>query len=299
MTRSRRQALYGYAFVSPFLAGFALLMLGPLVYSVFISLTRYTMLARPTFIGMDNYVRAVTGDPLFWKSLGNTAYYVVIHVPLALAGSLGCALILNASLKGCNVLRAVYYIPAIIPVVSTAYMFRWLFRTNFGLVNTVLGLAGITGPAWLGDPAWALDTIIIISLWSIGGPTAMIFLAGLQGIDSSYYECARIDGANPLQTFFRITLPMLSPTILFNLVISLIHSFQTFDLVFIITSAGGSGAGGPAHSTLFYVLHLYRTAFEYFEVGYGAALAWILFAIIMSLVLVQFRLSDRWVFYGE
>ena len=176
-------------------------------------------------------------------------------------------------------------------------MFRWLFRTNFGPVNTFIGFFGITGPAWLGVPAWALDTII--SLWGIGGPTAMIFLAGLQGIDQSYYECAMIDGARPLQMFFRITLPMLSPTILFNLVISLIHSFRTFDLVFIITSAGGSGPGGPANSTLFYVLHLYRNAFEYFEVGYGAALAWILFAIIMSLVLVQFRLSDRWVFYGE
>lgn len=299
MTRSRRQALLGYAFISPFLVGFLGLMLGPLVYSVFISLTRYTMLGRPTFIGVENYVRAFTADPLFWKSLGNTAYYVLLHVPLSLVGSLICALILHASLKGRAILRPIYYIPAIIPIVATAFMFRWLFRTNFGLVNVFLSSLGITGPNWLGDPKWALNTIIIISLWGVGGPTAMIFLAGLQGIDRSYYESATIDGASSIQTFVSITLPMIGPTILFNLVISLINSFQAFDLVFILTSSSAGGAGGPANSTLFYVLHLYRNAFEYFQVGYGAALAWVLFAIIMGMVLLQFRLSERWVYYGE
>ncbi len=299
MASRRRSILLGYFFISPFILGFSLFMAGPLVYSVFISLTRYTLLDKPVFIGIDNYLEAFLKDELFWKSLGNTAYYVAFHVPLSLAGSLACALLLNQQIRGRNFFRLAFYVPAIIPTVAVAFMFRYLFRSSLGLVNMTLHLIGIDGPNWLGDPAWAMKTIIIISLWGIGGPMAMIFLAGLQGIDRQLYESADMDGAQPLTKFFHITLPMLSPTLLFNLLISLINSFQAFDLVYIITSASAGGAGGPAYSTLFYVLHIYRNAFEYFQVGYGAALAWILFALIFAFVLAQLRMADRWVHYGE
>jgi multiple sugar transport system permease protein len=250
------------------------------------------MLAPPRFAGLVNYRTAFAGDPLFWKSMWNTLYYTVLSVPLGLAGSLACALLLNQRIGARNVFRTLFYLPAITPVVASTLIWTWLLRSDFGLVNIILARIGISGPKWLGSTTWAMPAIVLISLWGVGGPRAMIFLAGLQGIDAELYEAAHIDGAGSFRKFLMITLPMLSPTILFNSIIGIIQSFQAFTVAFIATG------GGPANATLFYVLHLYRNAFEYFEVGYGAALAWILFAIIFALTLLQLRLSKRWVFYG-
>jgi len=286
-----KRKLSGFLFVAPFVFGFLAFTLVPVLYSIFISLSKYTMLRPPRFAGLVNYETALFGDPLFWKSLANTAYYTVLSVPLGLIGSLICALLLNQSIKARNVYRTLFYLPAITPIVATTLIWTFLLRSDFGLINVLLGMIGIQGPKWLGSIAWAKPSLVLISLWGVGGPTAMIFLAGLQGIDSELYEAAHIDGAGALQRFWIITLPMLSPTILFNSIIAVIQSFQAFDVAFIATE------GGPANATLFYVLHLYRNAFEYFEVGYGAALAWLLFIAIFLLTLLQLRLSKRWVYY--
>ncbi len=287
-----KRKLSGYVFVAPFILGFLAFTLGPVLYSIYISLSRYTMLAPPKLVGFVNYRTALFGDPLFWKSLYNTGFYAALSVPLGLLGSLFCALLLNQAIKARNVYRTLFYLPAITPIVATTLIWTWLLRSDFGLINVLLGKIGIPGPRWLGSIAWAKPSLVLISLWGIGGPRAMIFLAGLQGIDKELYEAAHIDGAGTWQKFWIITLPMLSPTILFNSMIGIIQSFQAFTVAFIATN------GGPANATLFYVLHLYRNAFEYFEVGYGAALAWLLFVIIFLLTLLQLRLSKRWVFYA-
>ncbi len=292
MRLSIKRKLSGYVFVAPFFLGFLAFTLGPVLYSIYISLSRYTMLAPPKLVGFVNYRTALFGDPLFWKSLYNTGFYAALSVPLGLLGSLFCALLLNQAIKARNVYRTLFYLPAITPIVATTLIWTWLLRSDFGLINVLLGKIGIPGPRWLGSIAWAKPSLVLISLWGIGGPRAMIFLAGLQGIDKELYEAAHIDGAGTWQKFWIITLPMLSPTILFNSMIGIIQSFQAFTVAFIATN------GGPANATLFYVLHLYRNAFEYFEVGYGAALAWLLFVIIFLLTLLQLRLSKRWVFYA-
>ncbi len=292
MRLSLKRKLSAYIFIAPFLIGFITVIAGPVIYSFGISLTRYTLLSPPRFVGLANYKKAIFGDPLFWKSLVNTFYYAGVHVPLALIGSLFCAILLNQKIKGRNIFRTLFYLPAITPIVASTLIWMWILRSDYGLLNILLGKVGIPGPKWLGSSFWAMPSIILMSLWGIGGPTAMIFLAGLQGIDKELYEAATIDGAGSFQQFRIITIPLLTPTILFNIVIGIINSFQVFAVAFIATN------GGPGNATLFYVLHLYRNAFEYFEVGYGTALAWILFVIIFVLTRMQLKLSERWVFYA-
>ncbi len=290
---ARREALSFYLLISPWLVGLLLFVVGPMVASLVISFTRWDLLSPATFIGLRNYEKMFTRDPLFWQSLKVTAIYTSIYVPMELAGGLVLALLMNQKLRFVGVFRTIYYLPSVLPGVAFVVLWMWILHPDVGLVNTLLAYVGIEGPRWLADPQWALPALLMMSLWGLGR-SMVIYLASLQGIPQSLYEAASIDGASAWHSFWKITLPMLTPTIFFNLVLSIISTFQTFTSAFVATD------GGPLDSTLFYVLYLFRQAFQYFNMGYASALAWILFLIILALTLVIVRSSDRWVYYeGE
>ncbi len=299
ISSAKREAIEGYLYISPWLIGFLVFAAGPMLVSLFLSLTIYKIITPPDLIGVANYVRMFTDD-LFWRSLWNTVYYALIFVPISIGGSLTCALLLNQSLWGRTLFRAIYFLPSITPIVATAFLWLWIFQPNVGLANYLLGEVGIAGPRWLDDIQWSKPALILISLWgSIGGGAMLIFLAGLQGIPRELYESAEIDGAGVNSKFWRITLPLLSPSMFFNMVLGLIGAMQMFTLAFVATSGAGQTrpAGGPAYSTLFYVLNLYNHAFDYWEMGYASALAWFFFLILLLLTYWQLRLSRSWVYY--
>jgi multiple sugar transport system permease protein len=288
----RREALEGYLWISPWLIGFLVFAVGPIIASLYLSLANYKIGGTPEWIGLNNYVEAFTKDKLFWPSLERTVYFAVAAVLLGVFGSLLAALLLNQSLRGRNILRALYYLPSLTPVVALAILWGWLLQPQVGLVNYLLHQVGVTGPGWLTSRQWAVPSMIIISLWaSIGGGRMIIFLAGLQGVPKELYESAEIDGASVYQRFVKITLPMISPVILFNLILGVIGSFSVFTLAYVATN------GGPNYATYFYMLHLYYNAFSYFQMGYASALAWIFFVIIFILTFIQIKLSNRWVYY--
>ncbi len=293
---ARREELYGWLFASPWIIGFFLFTLGPMVVSFGLGFTEYSIASPPQFVGLANYTRALSGkDPLFWPSLGRTLLYAGLVVPLSLTGSLLIAVLLNQRLRGTALFRTLFFLPSLVPVVASAVLWTWLFQPEFGAINWLLGLAGVDGPRWLADSRWALPSVMIMALWgSIGGSTMIIFLAGLQGVPVELYEAAEIDGARPVQRFFRITLPLISPTIFFNLVIGLIAALKVFAPALVATN------GGPAYATHFYALHLYQNAFSFLQMGYASALAWIFLLIVLALTGLQFRLGARWVHYeGE
>ncbi|MCR4401242.1 MAG: sugar ABC transporter permease [Firmicutes bacterium] len=279
-----------YLCILPWLVGFSVLTLGPMVVSLYYSLCEYNILQPPTWVGLANYVAIFTDDPLFWTALYNTAYYTLFAVPLGVAGSLALALLLNQRVRGVRVFRTIFYMPSIMPAVASSILWIWLFNPQHGLVNRLLSVVGVKGPLWLADPVWSKPALILMGLWGIGGGM-VIFLAGLQGVPRHLYEAAVVDGATPWQQFIHVTLPMLSPTLFFSIVMGIIGSFQVFTQSYVMTQ------GGPLNSTLFYVLYLYRTAFEFFQMGYASALAWILFVILVSFTFLQLRLSRRWVYY--
>jgi multiple sugar transport system permease protein len=287
---ARREATAFYLCISPWLLGLVLFVLGPMLASLAFSLTRWDLLSPPRFIGLRNYERLLTGDPLFWQALKVTAVYTLFYVPIDLLGGLGLALLVNQKVRGISVFRTVFYLPSVLAGVAYVVLWMWIFNPQAGLINTLLRYVGIQGPRWLASPDWALPALLIMSLWGIGR-SMVLFLAGLQDIPEQLYEAAEIDGANRWQGFWRITLPLLTPVIFFNLVLSIISTFQTFTSAFVATD------GGPLDSTLFYVLYLYRQAFQFFNMGYASALAWVLFAIILVLTLLVVRSSDRWVYY--
>lgn len=292
LSPDQRQAAYGLAFVSPWVVGFLVFTLLPMLASLWFSFTYYPLLLPPAFIGLENYAKAFTED-LFWKSLGNTVYYVVIGVPIGIVCSLGFALLLNENIRARGLFRAMFFLPSITPVVATSLIWAWVLHPDFGLLNELLRQVGIEGPRWFGDMHWSKPAMILIDLWlSTGGATMIIFLAGLQGVPQEFYEVAEIDGAGRWRKFLRITLPMLSPTALLILITSLIGAFKVFTTAYIITS------GGPNYSTYFYVLHLFRNAFQYMNMGYASALAWVLTVILLALTVIQLRLSRRWVYYA-
>jgi multiple sugar transport system permease protein len=287
--RQREEAAF-YLCISPWIVGFILFYLGPILASFYFSLTRWDLLTPPEFIGIDNYVRIFTRDPLFWKSLKITVLFTFSYVPLDLAIGLLVALLLNQKVRGVGIFRTVYYLPSVLSGVAYVVMWMWLLNPQAGLVNTLLSYAGIQGPRWLQSPDWALPSLVLMSLWGVGR-SMVIYLAGLQDVPSEMYEAARIDGANSWNEFWKITLPMLTPSILFNLIFGIIMTFQSFTTAFVATN------GGPLNSTLFYVLYLYRKAFEHLAMGYASALAWILFVIVLVCTLLIFRTSGKWVFY--
>jgi len=289
----RREAINAYIMLAPWIIGFIVFTAGPMVASIVISFMDWPLLQAPKWIGLGNY-KFMFKDELFWISLYNTIYYTLIGVPLRVIAALCVALAMNLKLRGISVYRTIYYIPSITPAVASSIMWLWIFNPDFGLANTLLGYIGIHSKIrWIYDPALSKPSLILMSLWGIGG-MMIILLTGLQGIPEQLYEAAEIDGAGLWHKFWKITLPMLSPSIFFVTIMQVISSFQVFTQAYVMTR------GGPANSTLFLVLYLYQNGFEFFRMGYASALAWALFMFVMVLTILQFRGSRYWVFYeGE
>lgn len=283
----------GYLFIAPWLIGFVLFTLGPILISLYLSMTKWDLLRpQPQWVGLNNY-RDLFHDPDFFISLQRTLYYTGVSVPLGMAGSLGVAMLLNRKAPGISIFRTIYYLPAVTSSVAMFLLWRWLLNPEFGLVNYALhGLLRTPQgwPGWLSDPTWAMPALILMNLWYLGGGM-IIYLAGLQGIPEHLYEAAELDGAGAWRKFTAVTVPMLTPTIFFNLVMSVIGSFQVFTQAYVMTQ------GGPAKATLFYVLLLYQQAFDFLRFGYASAMAWILFVVIAALTAVNFKLAPKWVHY--
>ncbi len=284
-----RENLWFYFFIMPWLLGFALFTAGPMIASVAISFMRWEMLLPPQWVGALNWSGMVK-DPLFWLSLRVTLWYTLLSVPTGLVASFALALLMNARVRGINLFRTIYYLPSVVSGVAVALLWAWILNPKFGLINYLLRFVGIAGPQWLFSKQWVIPAFTIMSLWGVGGGM-MIYLAGLQSIPTDLYEAASIDGAGRWRKLWHVTLPMMSPVILFNLVMGMIGSMQVFTQGYVMTQ------GGPNNASLFYVLYLYRNAFQYFQMGYASALAWVLFAIIAALTALIFRGSQDRVYY--
>jgi len=284
-----RRHAEGYVFLAPWLAGFLVLTAGPMVASVAIALTQWDLLTPPKYVGLANFDRLLK-DELFWTALYNTAYFTFLGVPLHLVAALGAALALSSVKRASSFLRTCYYIPTVTPAVASALLWVYIFNSEFGIANILLRSIGLPGVLWFADPVAVKPAFILIGFWSLGN-AMVIFLAGLQGVPQSLYEAAMIDGAGGVQRMLHVTLPMISPVVFFNLVLGIIGAFQVFTAAYIITN------GGPVNATLFLVLMIYRHAFENFRMGYAAALAWVLFVLVLIFTVIQFRLANRWVYY--
>ncbi len=284
----RREFLFGLLFVSPFLIGVLLFWVGPMLYSVFLTTQKWNMIAAPEFAGLRN-VNKLLADPLVRKSLLNTAYYTFIGVPLQLTVAFTLALMLNRAIAGRAIYRTIYYLPSLTPAVASAVV--WLqILSQKGLLNQFFANFGLEPINWLFQPEATKPAFILMSLWGVG-PQMIIFLAGLQNVPQELMEAAQIDGASTWNRFRNITLPLISPVLFFNLVVGIIGSFQIFTGAFIMTN------GGPQDATLFMVLYIYRQGFKYFDMGYAALLSWLLFFVIMVFTALQFKVSNRWVYY--
>jgi multiple sugar transport system permease protein len=284
----------GYLFLLPWLIGLVLIIGGPMLASLYLSFTDYSLIQAPSWVGLENYTRMLS-DPRLHKSIAVTFTYVFVGVPLQLIAALAIAMLLNEGMKGLPFYRSVFYLPSMLgSSVAIAVLWRQMFEVD-GLVNQVLRLFGIPATtSWIGDPQYALWTIILLHVWTFGSPM-VIFLAGLRQIPGMYYEAASVDGASRWAQFRRITLPLLSPIIFFNLVLQIINAFQAFTQAFVVSN----GTGGPADSTLFYTVYLYQRGFVQFQMGYAAAMAWLLVVIIAAFTAINFFFSKYWVFYGD
>jgi multiple sugar transport system permease protein len=295
----QREAAWGYVFISPWLVGFLLFTLGPMIASLLLSLTHYNITSPPIFAGLANYVKLLTDDPKFWHSLGVTLRFALFAIPLNLILGFCLAFLLNQKVPFIAFWRTMYYVPVVLAGVAVAILWNLIFNPRYGILNWALGLLGIHGPGWLASPDWALPALVLMSLWSVGGGM-IIYLAGLQSIPTTLYEAAQLDGANSWQQAIYITVPLMSPVIFFNLVIGIIGTFQYFTEVYVLTSSADYGLGGPAEATLFYNIYLYSNAFRYLNMGYASAMAWILFVVVLGLTLLVFKSSALWVYYeGE
>lgn len=293
-TRAKRQNLWALLFLGPWLIGFVVFTAGPMIGSLYLSFTDYDLLTSPKWAGLANFRRMFTDDPVFLESLKVTLIYVAVGTPLELAVALLIAAALNKGLKGLNFYRSALYLPSLFGgSVAIAVLWRRVFSSD-GLVNQVLDLVGIHGPAWISDPSYALSTLIVLEIWQFGAPM-VIFLAGLRQIPQEYYDAAAVDGAGIRQRFLSVTIPLLSPVIFFNLVLQIIRGFQAFAPAFIISN----GSGGPVNSTLFYSLYLYQEGFVNFHMGYASAMAWFLLLVAAALTAINFLVSRFWVHYGD
>jgi multiple sugar transport system permease protein len=279
-------------YISPWIVGFLVFVLGPMVASLWLSFTDYSGTKAPAFVGLRNYAYMFNQDKLFWGAIGKTFYFATAVVVIGISGSLACALLLNTGLRGAALYRTIYFIPSLTPIVALALLWSWVLQPRYGLLNGLLSHVGIKGPGWLASPAWAIPGLLMMNLWATtGGGRMVVFLAGLQGIPEELYDAAHVDGANALRRLWHITLPMLSSTIFFNLVLGVIAGLKVFAAAYVTTD------GGPAYATWFYILHLFAQAFRYLELGYASALAWFFFVIVLVLTVVQFAASRRWVYY--
>lgn len=295
LKRRKRENFFGILFALPVMLGFVIFVFMPLAVSLIMSLTDYNVMnAETTFIGLENYKHLFDGtDIYFFKSLGVTAYYVLLSVPLQIIFAFCVAMLLNTSVRGKSVFRTIFYLPTIVPAVASSIIWMMLFDPDTGILNACLKAVGAPGSKWIYGESTVIPSLAVMSLWTIGG-TVVIFLAGLQNVPKELYEAVQVDGGGWIAKFRAVTLPMVSPTIFFNLIMSFIGSFQIFNQAYIMTS------GGPNNSSLFYVYYMYREAFQYGNIGVASALGWILFLIILVLTLIVFKSSALWVFYeGE
>ena len=287
----RNEEIAGWLFAMPWILGFLLFTAGPMLVSAGLAFADYNLLQSPRWVGFENIRRALTQDPLVWQSLKVTSIYAFVSVPLQIVFGLIVALLLNANIRGLQYYRTIYYLPSVLSGVAVALLWRWIYAPNYGLINAFLAGFGIQGPGWLSDARWALPSLIGMSLWHVGGGI-VIYLAGLQGVPTEIYEAAEVDGANWLARFWHVTIPLITPVLFYQLIIGIITALQVFTQALIMTN------GGPHDATLFFVLYLYRNAFQFFKMGYASFLAWILFFYILLLTLLVYRSSSLWVFYN-
>jgi len=287
--RTREAAVF-YLVIAPWVIGFLAFTFGPMLYSIFLSMAKWDIIGTPRWVGLANYKRLFLRDDLFWKSLKVTAIYSFGGVPLQISASLLLALLLNRASRLRNVFRTIFYSPSVMSGVAVSLLWMWVFNPEFGVINYLLAQVGIAGPRWIYEEHWALPSLIIMSLWGLGSGM-VIFLAGLQGVPQSLYDAAEVDGAGMWRKFISVTFPMITPVVLFNLVMGFIGSFQVFTQSYVMTQ------GGPHYATYFMVLYIYDSAFEYLKMGYAAALAWVLFVVIMILTVLVFRSTPFWVYY--
>jgi multiple sugar transport system permease protein len=290
LSAETRNFFKGMAFVSPWLVGFGMFMLVPIVLSLIYSFCDFPTYQPPVFIGLANY-RALMHDPTFWTVLGNSTYYAALALPAGLILALGIALLLNRKVPGQSIFRTIVFLPSLVPTIATAILWMWLYDQQYGPINPILGKLHLKQPGWLADVHWVIPALAIMSLWNVGY-TVVIFLAGLQDVPRELYEAAELDGAGPLRRLIHVTLPVLSPVIFFNLIIWIIGVFQVFDAPYIMTDDGG-----PDRASYFFTNFIYDNGFTYFKMGYASALGWLLFLIILSLTGLAFWTSSRWVHY--
>ncbi len=289
----KREALEGYLYLTPWALGFLIFVAGPMLASLYLSFTKYNVMLAPEWVGLGNYITALSKDALFIPSILRTFYYTALVVPLGLALSLGVAVLLNRPLRLTSLWRTFFFLPTLTPVVAAALLWRWMLNPDAGIVNYLLAQIGIKGPGWLASTEWAIPSLALIGLWgSVGGSRMIIFLAGLQSVPGELLEAAEIDGAGRWAKFVNVTLPMITPTIFFNLVLGIIFALRTFESAFVATN------GGPARATWFISLHIYQNAFVSFDMGYASALAWLFVIVILVFTLIQFRTANRWVYYA-
>lgn len=286
----RREIAAFYAFISPWIIGFLVFTLIPMGASLYLSFTNWNSFQAPDFVGFANYVRMFTQDPVFWQSLLHTAYFAIVSVPLSLLIALFLANLLAKPIRGARIFRTIIYLPALVPLVAAAMIFQWLLAPDAGPINGFLSLFGIQGPSWLLDANWVIPAIILLTIWQVGAGTILL-IAALQGVPIELYEAARIDGATRFQLFWRISVPMVTPILFFNLVTGVIGAFQVFSQVYILTG------GGPDNASMMMVPYIYNNAFKFYHMGYASALAWILFIIVVAFTAIIIKTSKGWVFY--
>lgn len=286
----RQEVILGFLFIAPNLISFAVFLLGPIIASFVLSFTDWDLIQPPEFVGVSNYTRMMN-DPQLWVSLGNTLKFALLSIPLGVVISLGLALAMNQRLKGISLYRTAFFVPVVASTVAVAMVWRWILNTEFGILNHVLGVFGVPSLSWLSNPGLVIPSIVLVAVWKNMGYNMVLFLAGLKAIPQHLYEAAAIDGASPVQRFRFITLPLLTPTLFFITVLSVIGSFQVFDIVFIMTG------GGPGDASRVYYYWLWQNAFKFFRMGYASAMAWVLFAALFVMTLIQLRFLGKRVQY--
>ena len=293
--RESREARAGWLFISPWLIGFLCLTGGPLLFSLYASFTNYNMTSRMDFIGLSNYIRMFTKDPVFWKSLGNTLYYVALAVPSSCICAIFLATLLNQKVKGTPLFRMLFYLPTVLSGVAVYQLWMQLLAPQSGLINSVLRLVGIEGPSWLSDPAWTKPSLVMMRVWALG-TSMLLYLSSMNSVSKDLYEAADIDGASFLQKFRKITLPQISPIIFFDIITNMTGAFQVFQEALVMSK---NGKGDPAGSLLFYNLHIYQEAFTNYDMGYASAMAWFLLLIVMTITVINLVASKYWVHTEE
>ena len=293
--RESREARAGWLFISPWLIGFLCLTGGPLLFSLYASFTNYNMTSRMDFIGLSNYIRMFTKDPVFWKSLGNTLYYVALAVPSSCICAIFLATLLNQKVKGTPLFQMLFYLPTVLSGVAVYQLWMQLLAPQSGLINSVLRLVGIEGPSWLSDPAWTKPSLVMMRVWALG-TSMLLYLSSMNSVSKDLYEAADIDGASFLQKFRKITLPQISPIIFFDIITNMTGAFQVFQEALVMSK---NGKGDPAGSLLFYNLHIYQEAFTHYDMGYASAMAWFLLLIVMTITVINLVASKYWVHTEE